>query len=152
MGALLNCKPSSEESRASALRVYHIAISQRVSTCKPTGCEFTTLRVSTCEPTSLRVANLQVNNFQGCEVNLSTIKCNILNSMPSIFLVLYFKILHIFTFLSDIYSAVDMCKSISNHPEVLYENSCSKYFGKYTGKHPWWSPTSIILRKGLQLY
>ena len=42
MGVLLNCKPSHEEWRASALRVYHIAISQRVSTCKPTGCEFTT--------------------------------------------------------------------------------------------------------------
>ena len=137
MGVLLNCKPSSEESRASALRIYHIAISQRVSTCKPTGCKFNTLRVSTCEPTSLRVANLYVNNFQACEVNPSRIKCSILNIMPSIFSMLYFKILHIFTFLSNMYSAVDMCKSRSNHPEVLYENSYSKYFGKYTGKHPW---------------
>ena len=55
---LLNCKTTSAESLTNELQVNHIAISQRVATCKPTGCKFTALRVSTCEPTSLRVANL----------------------------------------------------------------------------------------------
>ena len=102
---LLNCKSTSRESRASELQVCHIAICQRVVSCKPTGCKFTTLRVSTCERASVRVANLKVNNFQRCGVNLGRIKC-ILKSMPSIFLILYSKILHTFIFLSDIYSAV----------------------------------------------
>ena len=47
--------------------------------------------------------------------------------MPSIFSILYSKILHTFTFLPDIYSEADTRKSRSNHPEVLYENSCSEY-------------------------
>ena len=58
LGVLLNCKTTSGESLTKELQVNHIAISQRVATCKPTGCKFTALRVSTCEPTSLRVANL----------------------------------------------------------------------------------------------
>ena len=47
-GVLLNCKPISGKPRASEVRAYHIAISQRVVTCKPTCCKFTTLQVSTC--------------------------------------------------------------------------------------------------------
>ena len=65
--------------------------------------------------------------------------------MPSIFLILYSRILHIFTLLSDIYSAADMCKPRSNHSEVLYEvlgNILENIYG----------PTSMKLRKGQQLY
>ena len=47
--------------------------------------------------------------------------------MSNVFSTLYSKILHIVTFLPSIYFSVDMCKSGSNHPEVLYKNSCSKY-------------------------
>ena len=57
-GILLNCEPISWEPQASELQVYHIAISQRVATCKPTCCKFTTLKVSTCRPTRVRDANL----------------------------------------------------------------------------------------------
>ena len=82
-------RETSGESQASEMRVYHIAISQRVATCMQTGCKFTTLRALTCEPTCLKVANLYINNFQGCEVNLSRIKCSILKAMSSIFVILY---------------------------------------------------------------
>ena len=116
--------------------VCRIAIYQRIACCKPTGCKFTTLRISTCEWKSVRVANLRVNNFRRCEVNLGTIKCSILKNMPSIFMILYSKILHIFIFLSNIYYAVGICQLRCNHTEVLYKNSCSEHFGKYSGKYP----------------
>ena len=128
---LLNYKPTSWESQDRKLQVYQIAIIEWTS------CDLQANRLQVYYSTSF---DLRANKFPTCksticEVNLSKIRYSTLKSNPSIFWILFSKILHIVTFLPNIYFSVDTCKSGSNHLEVLHGNSCSKYFGKYSGKH-----------------